>query len=56
MITTRLNAGGWQEWTAPFWQQPTEHFDAMFAGGVRMHYMTARVCAPLYCRRRAASW
>ncbi len=43
----RLNAGGWQEWIAPFWQQPAEHFDAMFGGGVRMHYMTARACAPL---------
>jgi NAD(P)-dependent dehydrogenase (short-subunit alcohol dehydrogenase family) len=43
----RLNAGGWQEWIAPFWEQPAEHFDAMFVGGVRMHYMTARACAPL---------
>jgi NAD(P)-dependent dehydrogenase (short-subunit alcohol dehydrogenase family) len=43
----RLNAGGWPEWIAPFWEQPAEHFDAMFAGGVRMHYMTARASAPL---------
>ncbi|MGN6795205.1 MAG: SDR family NAD(P)-dependent oxidoreductase [Streptosporangiaceae bacterium] len=43
----RLNAGAWQEWTAPFWHQPTEHFDDMFSGGVRMHYLTLRTCAPL---------
>jgi NAD(P)-dependent dehydrogenase (short-subunit alcohol dehydrogenase family) len=43
----RLNAGEWQEWTAPFWQQPPQHFDAMFDGGVRMHYMTAAMAAPL---------
>jgi len=46
----RVNAGAWQEWTAPFWQQPAEHFDDMFAGGVRMHYMTLRACAPLLLR------
>jgi NAD(P)-dependent dehydrogenase (short-subunit alcohol dehydrogenase family) len=43
----RLNAGAWQEWTAPMWQQPTEHFDAMFTGGVRIHYVTLAACAPL---------
>jgi dehydrogenase/reductase SDR family member 1 len=43
----RLNAGAWEEWTAPFWRQPAEHFDDMFSGGVRMHYMTLRACAPL---------
>src|SRR6266700_2409453 len=29
----RLNAGAWQEWNAPFWEQPIELFDAMFGGG-----------------------
>src|SRR5437588_8689718 len=43
----RLNAGGWEEWNAPFWEQPLELFDAMFAGGVRAHYVAAAVCAPL---------
>jgi len=43
----RLNAGGWEEWTAPFWEQPVELFDAMFGGGVRAHYVATSVCAPL---------
>jgi NAD(P)-dependent dehydrogenase (short-subunit alcohol dehydrogenase family) len=43
----RLNAGGWEEWNAPLWQQPLELFDAMFAGGVRTHYVALALCAPL---------
>src|SRR6266576_1541012 len=43
----RLNAGGWEEWNASFWEQPLELFDAMFGGGVRAHYVAAAVCAPL---------
>ena len=43
----RLNAGAWEEWNAPLWQQPRELFDAMFAGGVRTHYVALAVCAPL---------
>lgn len=43
----RLNAGAWEEWNAPFWTQPMELFDAMFTGGVRAHYVTAALCAPL---------
>jgi len=43
----RLNAGGWQEWNAPFWDQPLELWDAMFDGGVRAHYVTTALCAPL---------
>jgi NAD(P)-dependent dehydrogenase (short-subunit alcohol dehydrogenase family) len=43
----RLNAGGWEEWTAPFWEQPIELFDAMFGGGVRAHYVATSVCAAL---------
>ena len=50
----RVNAGEWQEWTAPFWQQPTQHFDAMFDGGVRMHYTTAAQAAPLLIKRRGS--
>ncbi len=30
----RLNAGAWQEWNAPFWDQPLELWDAMFGSGV----------------------
>jgi NAD(P)-dependent dehydrogenase (short-subunit alcohol dehydrogenase family) len=43
----RLNAGGWEEWNAPLWEQPVELFDAMFGGGVRAHYVATAVCAPL---------
>jgi NAD(P)-dependent dehydrogenase (short-subunit alcohol dehydrogenase family) len=43
----RLNAGAWEEWSAPLWQQPLELFDAMFSGGVRTHYVAIAVCAPL---------
>jgi len=43
----RLNAGAWQEWNAPMWEQPLELFDAMFGGGVRAHYVATAVCAPL---------
>ncbi len=43
----RLNAGAWAEWNAPLWRQPVELFDAMFAGGVRTHYVALAICAPL---------
>ena len=43
----RLNAGAWQEWNAPLWEQPLELFDAMFSGGVRAHYAALVICAPL---------
>jgi NAD(P)-dependent dehydrogenase (short-subunit alcohol dehydrogenase family) len=43
----RLNAGAWEEWNAPLWQQPLGLFDAMFTGGVRTHYVALAVCAPL---------
>ena len=50
----RLNAGEWTEWNAPFWQQPTALWDAMFDGGVRAHYVTSAMCVPLL-RRTAVS-
>jgi NAD(P)-dependent dehydrogenase (short-subunit alcohol dehydrogenase family) len=43
----RLNAGAWQEWNAPLWQQPVALFDAMFTGGVRAHYVALVRSAPL---------
>jgi NAD(P)-dependent dehydrogenase (short-subunit alcohol dehydrogenase family) len=43
----RLNAGAWDEWNAPLWEQPLELFDAMFGGGVRAHYTALALCAPL---------
>lgn len=50
----RLNAGGWAEWNAPFWQQPLALWDSMFDGGVRAHYVTSMACVPLL-RRTAGS-
>jgi NAD(P)-dependent dehydrogenase (short-subunit alcohol dehydrogenase family) len=43
----RLNAGAWQEWNAPLWEQPLDLFDAMFAAGVRAHYVALAHSAPL---------
>jgi NAD(P)-dependent dehydrogenase (short-subunit alcohol dehydrogenase family) len=43
----RLNAGAWQEWNAPFWDQPLELWDAMFSSGVRAHYVTTSLCAEM---------
>lgn len=43
----RLNAGAWEEWNAPLWEQPLELFDAMFTGGVRAHYVALARCARL---------
>jgi NAD(P)-dependent dehydrogenase (short-subunit alcohol dehydrogenase family) len=43
----RLNAGAWDEWTAPFWEQPLELWDAMFDSGVRAHFVMSVLCAPL---------
>jgi NAD(P)-dependent dehydrogenase (short-subunit alcohol dehydrogenase family) len=43
----RLNAGAWDEWNAPLWEQPLDLFDAMFAGGVRAHYVALAHSAPL---------
>jgi NAD(P)-dependent dehydrogenase (short-subunit alcohol dehydrogenase family) len=51
----RLNAGQWTEWNAPFWQQPVELWDSMFDGGVRTHYITSAVCAPLLRRTPASA-
>ncbi|HEV8065791.1 MAG TPA: SDR family NAD(P)-dependent oxidoreductase [Acidimicrobiales bacterium] len=43
----RLNAGAWQEWNSPFFDQPLDLFDSMVASGVRSHYMTTALCSPL---------
>jgi NAD(P)-dependent dehydrogenase (short-subunit alcohol dehydrogenase family) len=43
----RLNAGAWEEWNAPFWEQPIELWDAMMTGGVRAHYVATTLCAGL---------
>jgi NAD(P)-dependent dehydrogenase (short-subunit alcohol dehydrogenase family) len=43
----RLNEGAWEEWNAPFWEQPLQLWDAMFNGGVRIHYVATALCAHL---------
>ncbi|HEY8302489.1 MAG TPA: SDR family NAD(P)-dependent oxidoreductase [Jatrophihabitans sp.] len=43
----RLNAGAWQEWNAPLWEQPIELFDSMFNGGIRAHWVALAAGAPL---------
>jgi len=43
----RLNAGAWDEWNAPFFEQPAEMFDSMLMSGVRSHYLTSARCARL---------
>lgn len=46
----RLNAGAWAESRAPFWEQPLLLWDAMVGSGVRIHYVTSALCAPLLRR------
>ena len=50
----RLSAGAWEEWNAPFWEQPLVLWDAMFTGGVRAHYVATALCAPLLVQRPGA--
>lgn len=45
-------AGGPQEWGRPFWEQPVELWDRMFASGVRAHYVATALAAPLLRARR----
>jgi len=43
----RLNAGNWEEWNAPFWEQPLSLWADMFDSGVRAHYVATALCAGL---------
>ncbi|WP_019585032.1 SDR family NAD(P)-dependent oxidoreductase [Deinococcus apachensis] len=36
-----------QKWGAPFWEQPLSLWDGMFGAGVRAHYVTTALAAPL---------
>jgi NAD(P)-dependent dehydrogenase (short-subunit alcohol dehydrogenase family) len=47
-----LHAGRVDEWRAPFWRQPPGLWDSMFAAGVRAHYVTTALAAPLMIRHR----
>ena len=42
-----LHAGRFDEFQAPFWEQPLEFWDGMFAAGVRTHYVSSSFAAPL---------
>ena len=42
-----LHAGRFEEFQAPFWEQPFEFWDGMFAAGVRTHYVSSSFGAPL---------
>ena len=37
----------WEEWMAPFWEQPVSRWDAMFNVGVRSHMVASRCAIPL---------
>jgi NAD(P)-dependent dehydrogenase (short-subunit alcohol dehydrogenase family) len=37
----------------PFWEQPLEHWDSMFARGVRNHVISSQHAAPLFVRQRS---
>ena len=39
-------------WTRPFWEQPRWRWDAMFAAGVRAHYVASQLAAPSMVARR----
>jgi NAD(P)-dependent dehydrogenase (short-subunit alcohol dehydrogenase family) len=42
---------GTQDFTAPFWEQPLDRWDAMFTAGLRAQYVTARAAAPAMVAR-----
>jgi dehydrogenase/reductase SDR family protein 1 len=44
--------GGEFTWTKPFWEQPRWRWDAMFAAGVRAHYVASQLAAPSMVARR----
>ncbi len=40
-------------WSKPFWEQPVKRWDAMFAAGVRAHYVASQLASrPMVARRR----
>jgi len=38
-------------WEKPFWEQPTDYWDLMFASGVRAHYVSSRFAAKLMAKQ-----
>jgi NAD(P)-dependent dehydrogenase (short-subunit alcohol dehydrogenase family) len=41
-----LHEGDYERFNAPFWESPLELWDAMFAAGVRAHYVASRLAVP----------
>jgi dehydrogenase/reductase SDR family protein 1 len=48
----RMIEGGEFTWAWPFWRQPLWRWDAMFAAGVRAHYVTSCLVAPRMVEQR----
>ena len=49
----RMVVDGAFTWTKPFWEQPAWRWDAMFAAGVRAHYVASQTAAgPMVARKR----
>jgi NAD(P)-dependent dehydrogenase (short-subunit alcohol dehydrogenase family) len=46
-----LHEGRYELFGKPFWEQPLSLWDAMFAAGVRAHYVASTFAAPLLIRR-----
>jgi NAD(P)-dependent dehydrogenase (short-subunit alcohol dehydrogenase family) len=42
----RMVENGQFTWPKPFWEQPLWRWDAMFAAGVRAHYLASQLAAP----------
>jgi len=42
-----------ENFTAPFWSQPLDQWDAMIERGARSHLLAARCAAPMFVRQRA---
>jgi dehydrogenase/reductase SDR family protein 1 len=45
--------GGEFTWTRPFWEQPLWRWDAMFQAGVRAHYVSSQLAAPMMVAQRS---
>jgi dehydrogenase/reductase SDR family member 1 len=46
-----IHDGDYELFTKPFWAQPISLWDAMFAAGVRAHYVASTFAAPLLIQR-----
>jgi NAD(P)-dependent dehydrogenase (short-subunit alcohol dehydrogenase family) len=49
----RMTEAGEFTWSRPFWEQPLFRWDAMFAAGVRAHYVASSLAARSMVRQRS---